>query len=272
MASSVKKLIIMCYYGNVQDTKVPVKSADDNTPSDVPSEMSADVSSTINEETRKEPPVESVANNEDSAPVDSGSKESTIDEGAENLKKDDGKKGGGISSQAELLTENKESNKTVLETQVEEVKEQPSSDVATQTEEITPAEPAPTLEEVVENNNTKVVIQEWTLCRMRDAQDFIPCLDNAKAIKKLRSRKHYQHRERHCPSENDLPKCLVPLPKDYKTSIRWPKSRDQVSPQICLPIFHLWCKGKRVLNGQYLSFVMIVSLHFRGRIFLDLCM
>lgn len=249
MAPSVKKLIIMCYYGNLQDTKVPVGSADDNTPSDDPSEMSADVSTTTNEETMKEPPVEPVANNEDSAPVDSGSKESTIDKGAENLKTDDGKKGDGISSQAELTTENKESNETIFETQVQEVKEQPSSNVATQTEEITPAEPAPMLEEVVENNNTKVVIQEWTLCRMRDAQDFIPCLDNAKAIKKLRSHKHYQHRERHCPSENDLPKCLVPLPKDYKTPIRWPKSRDQVSLQICLLTFHLCCKGKRVLNG-----------------------
>lgn len=232
----------------MQDTKAPVKSADDNTPSDVPSEMSADVSTTVNEEAVKDSPVESVANNEDLTPVDSGSKESTIDKGAENLKTDGGKKGGGISSQAELMTENKESNGTIFETQVQEVKEQPSSDVASETEEITPAEPASTLEEVVENNNTKVVIKEWTLCRMRDAQDFIPCLDNVKAIKKLRSRKHYQHRERHCPSEKDLPKCLVPLPKDYKTPIRWPKSRDQVSPQIYLPTFHLCCKGKRVLN------------------------
>jgi hypothetical protein len=51
-------------------------------------------------------------------------------------------------------------------------------------------------------------------------------LDNEKAIKKLRSTKHFEHRERHCPEEG--PTCLVPLPKGYKTSIKWPNSRDKV--------------------------------------------
>lgn len=56
--------------------------------------------------------------------------------------------------------------------------------------------------------------------------DYIPCLDNWTAIKALLSRKHMEHRERHCPVPN--PRCLVPLPRGYKIPILWPKSRDMV--------------------------------------------
>lgn len=57
--------------------------------------------------------------------------------------------------------------------------------------------------------------------------DYIPCLDNWKAIKELKSRKHMEHRERHCPSST--PRCLEPLPIGYKVPVQWPKSRDMVS-------------------------------------------
>lgn len=66
----------------------------------------------------------------------------------------------------------------------------------------------------------------WKLCNSSATTDYIPCLDNEKAIKKLRTTKHYEHRERHCPEEP--PTCLVPLPEGYKRPIEWPKSRDKV--------------------------------------------
>ncbi|PKU85695.1 probable methyltransferase PMT27 [Dendrobium catenatum] len=85
-----------------------------------------------------------------------------------------------------------------------------------------------------QENLTKILIEEqskirdidWDLCNVTAGPDYIPCLDNAKAIKKLNSLKHYEHRERHCPEES--PTCLVPLPKGYKRSIEWPASRDKI--------------------------------------------
>ncbi|KAK8456319.1 hypothetical protein SEVIR_3G002500v4 [Setaria viridis] len=66
----------------------------------------------------------------------------------------------------------------------------------------------------------------WKLCNVDARADYIPCLDNVQAINKLRSTKHYEHRERHCPEKP--PTCLVPLPEGYSNPIRWPKSRDQI--------------------------------------------
>ncbi|KAL5976606.1 hypothetical protein ACLOJK_020939 [Asimina triloba] len=66
----------------------------------------------------------------------------------------------------------------------------------------------------------------WELCNVTAGPDYIPCLDNEKAIRQLHSTKHYEHRERHCPVES--PSCLVPLPQGYKLPIEWPKSRDNI--------------------------------------------
>ncbi|KAK3211699.1 hypothetical protein Dsin_016405 [Dipteronia sinensis] len=66
----------------------------------------------------------------------------------------------------------------------------------------------------------------WKLCNVTAGSDYIPCLDNLQAIRSLRSTKHYEHRERHCPEEP--PTCLVPLPEGYKRSIEWPKSREKI--------------------------------------------
>jgi Putative S-adenosyl-L-methionine-dependent methyltransferase len=66
----------------------------------------------------------------------------------------------------------------------------------------------------------------WKLCNVTVGADYIPCLDNEKAIKMLQSTKHYEHRERHCPELG--PTCLVPLPNGYKSTIKWPISRDKV--------------------------------------------
>ncbi|KAL2894053.1 putative methyltransferase PMT26 [Bienertia sinuspersici] len=66
----------------------------------------------------------------------------------------------------------------------------------------------------------------WKVCNVTAGPDYIPCLDNIQAIKMLRTTRHYEHRERHCPDE--APTCLVPLPKGYKTPVKWPKSRDMI--------------------------------------------
>lgn len=66
----------------------------------------------------------------------------------------------------------------------------------------------------------------WKVCNVTAGPDYIPCLDNLQAIKSLRSTKHYEHRERHCP--DDPPTCLVSLPEGYQRSIEWPTSREKV--------------------------------------------
>ncbi|KAK3026527.1 hypothetical protein RJ639_041824 [Escallonia herrerae] len=66
----------------------------------------------------------------------------------------------------------------------------------------------------------------WQLCNVTAGPDYIPCLDNEKALRKLHSTKHYEHRERHCPEE--APTCLVPLPEGYKTPVEWPQSREKI--------------------------------------------
>ncbi|XP_024977595.1 probable methyltransferase PMT23 [Cynara cardunculus var. scolymus] len=70
------------------------------------------------------------------------------------------------------------------------------------------------------------LVFEWELCPGPLAVDYIPCLDNYKAIKSLKSRRHMEHRERHCPKPN--PRCLIPLPVGYKVPVPWPKSRDMI--------------------------------------------
>lgn len=80
------------------------------------------------------------------------------------------------------------------------------------------------------DDDNMVVGVEWELCKVPGAVDLIPCLDNWAAIKALPSRKHMEHRERHCP--DPAPRCLVPLPQGYKAPVPWPKSRDMVRPFI----------------------------------------
>ncbi|EOX90940.1 S-adenosyl-L-methionine-dependent methyltransferases superfamily protein [Theobroma cacao] len=76
------------------------------------------------------------------------------------------------------------------------------------------------------NGKESIYGYTWQLCNVTAGPDYIPCLDNEKALKKLHSTKHFEHRERHCPEE--APTCLVPLPEGYKRSIPWPQSRDKI--------------------------------------------
>ncbi|KAJ3669044.1 hypothetical protein LUZ60_010994 [Juncus effusus] len=78
-------------------------------------------------------------------------------------------------------------------------------------------------------NRDEVFSLEWEICAVGkglQAADYIPCLDNVKAIKALKSRKRMEHRERHCPSSS--PRCLVPFPKGYREPVPWPQSRDMI--------------------------------------------
>ncbi|OEL20622.1 putative methyltransferase PMT23 [Dichanthelium oligosanthes] len=75
-----------------------------------------------------------------------------------------------------------------------------------------------------------VELPSWELCGVGkgvEAADYIPCLDNVKAIKALKSLLHMEHRERHCPVA-PRPRCLVPLPFGYRTPVPWPRSRDMI--------------------------------------------
>lgn len=76
------------------------------------------------------------------------------------------------------------------------------------------------------DNQGSIVGIKWQLCNVTTGPDYIPCLDNEKALKHLNSTKHFEHRERHCPKET--PTCLIPIPLGYKRPIPWPQSRDKV--------------------------------------------
>lgn len=80
----------------------------------------------------------------------------------------------------------------------------------------------------------------WRACRLGSVTvDYIPCLDNSKAIKQLKSKKHLEHRERHCPKPP--PRCLVPLPEGYKIPVQWPQSKDMVSLSLFdTTTFYFW--------------------------------
>ncbi|KAJ7525431.1 hypothetical protein O6H91_17G050900 [Diphasiastrum complanatum] len=85
------------------------------------------------------------------------------------------------------------------------------------------------LEQVETGKNTQSSEQFiWKLCSWKGATDYIPCLDNTKAIQMLPTTAHYEHRERHCPTGDETPTCLVPLPVNYKVPIHWPESRDRI--------------------------------------------
>ncbi|KVI08796.1 putative S-adenosyl-L-methionine-dependent methyltransferase, partial [Cynara cardunculus var. scolymus] len=60
---------------------------------------------------------------------------------------------------------------------------------------------------------------KWELCNVTTGTEYIPCLDNENAIRKLASKSHFEHRERHCPEEG--PMCLVPIPEDIEGHQNW---------------------------------------------------
>ncbi|KAK7276311.1 hypothetical protein RIF29_17450 [Crotalaria pallida] len=75
--------------------------------------------------------------------------------------------------------------------------------------------------------DTKFAIKRFGFCP-RGMSEYIPCLDNAEAIRNLESTEKGERFERHCPSQGNGFNCLVPPPKGYRPPIPWPKSRDEV--------------------------------------------
>ncbi|KAJ6838021.1 putative methyltransferase PMT11 isoform X1 [Iris pallida] len=76
-------------------------------------------------------------------------------------------------------------------------------------------------------SRARVPVGKFRVCDERK-REYIPCLDNEEAIKKLKSTERGERFERHCPGEGKRLDCLVPPPKDYKDPIPWPRSRDEV--------------------------------------------
>ncbi|KAG6734898.1 hypothetical protein I3842_01G293100 [Carya illinoinensis] len=76
-------------------------------------------------------------------------------------------------------------------------------------------------------DSSRVRVTKFQLCP-RAMSEYIPCLDNEEAIKKLKSSDKGERFERHCPEEGRGLNCLVPAPSKYRTPIPWPKSRDEV--------------------------------------------
>ncbi|KAF8030843.1 hypothetical protein BT93_D0131 [Corymbia citriodora subsp. variegata] len=117
--------------------------------------------------------------------------------------------------------------------------------------------------QVVESQNEKLSQQNskeqndytWKVCNTTAGPDYIPCLDNVYAVRRLHSTMHFEHRERHCPE--DAPTCLVPLPAGYRKPIQWPISRDKIwfhnvpHTQLAVVKGHQnWVK----VTGEYLTF------------------
>ncbi|XP_022765111.1 probable methyltransferase PMT11 isoform X2 [Durio zibethinus] len=70
-------------------------------------------------------------------------------------------------------------------------------------------------------------VKKFGLCQ-ENMREYIPCLDNVEAIKRLKSTERGERFERHCPEKGKGLNCLVPAPKGYRPPIPWPRSRDEV--------------------------------------------
>ncbi|KAL7246164.1 hypothetical protein ACSBR2_001324 [Camellia fascicularis] len=89
------------------------------------------------------------------------------------------------------------------------------------------------IESVVNNGATnrrrkwRVRFGKFRVCD-ESMTEYIPCLDNVKAISSFNSTERGDKYERHCPQKGKGLNCLVPRPKGYTLHIPWPKSRDEV--------------------------------------------
>ncbi|GLT43820.1 hypothetical protein SLA2020_177500 [Shorea laevis] len=82
-------------------------------------------------------------------------------------------------------------------------------------------------EEKSEDSRFKFKTMKFGLCD-ESMREYIPCMDNVQAIKRLKSIDRGQSFERHCPEVGKGLNCLVPAPKGYRPPIPWPRSRDEV--------------------------------------------
>ncbi|PKI57181.1 probable methyltransferase PMT14 [Punica granatum] len=70
-----------------------------------------------------------------------------------------------------------------------------------------------------------VKVKVFKPCDMK-YRDYTPCQEQDTAMKFPRENMIY--RERHCPSDDEKLRCLIPARKGYRTPFPWPKSRDYV--------------------------------------------
>lgn len=74
--------------------------------------------------------------------------------------------------------------------------------------------------------NRTLKTYQFEVCAPR-WKDYIPCLDNAGAIGKLKASARGEIWERHCPRRGSMC-CLIAAPLHYRLPIRWPKSRNEI--------------------------------------------
>ncbi|KAL9233343.1 hypothetical protein vseg_008360 [Gypsophila vaccaria] len=230
--------------GNVngaQGEKAPAEEKKEQTPSENVEESKPDDSSQTEGE-NKETPTEEPESKKENESDDSKKENNEESSGESKAELSDDKKSEETPSEAK--EEKKE--EAAIEEKVEQNQEKESDDAknASSSEVFPSGAQSDLLNETTTQNGTfttqaaesknekesqKSKQQEestWKLCNTTAGPDYIPCLDNWDAIHHLRSTKHYEHRERHCPVEP--PACLVPLPEGYKRPVEWPKSREKI--------------------------------------------
>lgn len=71
--------------------------------------------------------------------------------------------------------------------------------------------------------NESTLAEKIPPCQLKYSE-YTPCHDPRRARKFPKAM--MQYRERHCPKKQDLFRCLIPAPPNYKNPFKWPQSRD----------------------------------------------
>lgn len=71
--------------------------------------------------------------------------------------------------------------------------------------------------------DTSPALEKFPSCSM-NFSEYTPCQDATRGRRFARAMLVY--RERHCPTNDELVRCLVPAPPGYRTPFKWPQSRD----------------------------------------------
>ncbi|KAL8498857.1 hypothetical protein ACS0TY_021987 [Phlomoides rotata] len=71
--------------------------------------------------------------------------------------------------------------------------------------------------------NTSEQLEKLPPCDM-SYSEYTPCQDQQRG--RRFDRNMLKYRERHCPNKEELLRCLIPAPPNYKTPFKWPQSRD----------------------------------------------
>ncbi|XP_008796868.1 probable methyltransferase PMT17 [Phoenix dactylifera] len=72
-------------------------------------------------------------------------------------------------------------------------------------------------------DETAATVEKFHPCPL-NFSEYTPCQDRTRGRRFEREMLIY--RERHCPGKEELIRCLIPAPPNYKTPFKWPQSRD----------------------------------------------